>query len=229
MTLHDATELVQSCEACQFHAKKVHHPAQCLHTIPLSWPFAVWGLDILGPFPRNGQAEHANVEVLRGLKTRSFKRKLEACGRGWLGELQSVFWCIRTTTTKSTCETPIFLVYGAEAVLPHEVKHCSMRVLAFNEARQDASRGTDLMLGEEARRQASLPVARYQQALRRYHYRSVHSRTLELGELVLRRVLSWEGFHKLLPMWEGLFRVARVSRPGAVHLDTQDEVPIQNA
>ena len=24
-----------------------------LHTIPLSWPFAAWGLDILGPFPRS--------------------------------------------------------------------------------------------------------------------------------------------------------------------------------
>ena len=27
-------------------------PAQGLQTIPLSWPFTVWGLDILGPFPR---------------------------------------------------------------------------------------------------------------------------------------------------------------------------------
>ena len=38
----------------------------------------------------NGQAECANAEVLRGLKTRTFKKKLEACGRGWLDELQSV-------------------------------------------------------------------------------------------------------------------------------------------
>jgi hypothetical protein len=50
--LQDATELVQSCEACQFHAKQIHQPAQGLQTIPLSWPFVVWGLDILGPFPR---------------------------------------------------------------------------------------------------------------------------------------------------------------------------------
>ena len=27
-------------------------PAQGLQTIPLSWPSDVWGLDILGPFPR---------------------------------------------------------------------------------------------------------------------------------------------------------------------------------
>ena len=45
--LKDATELVKSCEACQFQAKQVHQPVQGLQTIPLSWPFAVWGLDIL--------------------------------------------------------------------------------------------------------------------------------------------------------------------------------------
>ena len=138
--------------------------------IPLTWPFTVWGLDILGPFPRapggcrylyaaidkftkwaeveamrtiqaglavkfikgimsqfgvpnhiitdngsqftdnlfktycsnlgtqicyasvahprsNGQDERANAEVLRGLKTRTFKKKLEACGGGWLDKL----------------------------------------------------------------------------------------------------------------------------------------------
>jgi hypothetical protein len=51
--LQDATTIVQSCDACQFHAKQVHQPALGLQTIPLSWPFAVWGLDILGPFPRS--------------------------------------------------------------------------------------------------------------------------------------------------------------------------------
>ena len=87
----------------------------------------------------------------------------------------------------------------------------------------------DLVLGEEHRRQASLRAARYQQALRRYHYRSVRSRTLEVGDLVLRRVLSRKGMHKLSPMWEGPFRVARVSRPSATRLETQDGIPIQNA
>ena len=51
-TLQDAIELVTRCEACQFHSKYIHQPAQALQMIPLSWPFSVWGLDILGPFPR---------------------------------------------------------------------------------------------------------------------------------------------------------------------------------
>ena len=39
--LQDATALVTKCEACQFHSKKLHQPAQALQTIPLSWPFSV--------------------------------------------------------------------------------------------------------------------------------------------------------------------------------------------
>ena len=85
------------------------------------------------------------------------------------------------------------------------------------------------MLGEERRREAALWAARYQQALRRYHCRNVRSRTLEVGDLVLRRVLSREGLHKLSPMWEGPFKVAHVSRSGAACLAKQDRVPIQNA
>ena len=60
-----------------------------------------------------------------------------------------MLWSIRTTATKPMGETPFFLVYGAEAVLPHEVKHRSARVLPFNKTWQDAMRGMDLVLGEE--------------------------------------------------------------------------------
>ena len=39
----------------------------------------------------NGQAERANAEVLKGLKTRSFNR-LKACGKNWIDELPSVLY-----------------------------------------------------------------------------------------------------------------------------------------
>ena len=35
----------------------------------------------------NGHAERANTGVLKGIKTRTFKKKLEACSRGWHDEL----------------------------------------------------------------------------------------------------------------------------------------------
>ena len=50
-----------------------------------------------------------------------------------------------------------------------------------------------------------------------------------MGDLVLRRVLSREGLHKLSPMWEGPFKVVHLYRPGAARLETQDGVPIYTA
>jgi hypothetical protein len=50
--LQDVVKLVKRCEACQFHAKWIHTLAQTLQMILPSRPFAIWGLDILGPFPR---------------------------------------------------------------------------------------------------------------------------------------------------------------------------------
>jgi hypothetical protein len=44
-------------------------------------------------------------------------------------------WSIRTTPTKPIGETPFFLVYGVEAVLPTELKYGSLRVLAYDEAK----------------------------------------------------------------------------------------------
>jgi hypothetical protein len=45
----DASKIVRTCEGCQFYARKSNLPAHVLQTIPITWPFAVWGLDIAGP------------------------------------------------------------------------------------------------------------------------------------------------------------------------------------
>jgi len=45
----DAIELVRSFHGCQFYAKQTHLPAHALQMIPITWPFTVWGLDLMGP------------------------------------------------------------------------------------------------------------------------------------------------------------------------------------
>jgi hypothetical protein len=45
----DASEIVRTCEGCQFYARKTNLPAHALQTIPVTWPFTMWGLDIVGP------------------------------------------------------------------------------------------------------------------------------------------------------------------------------------
>jgi transposase InsO family protein len=48
----DAIEFVLTCEGCQFYARKTHLPAHALQTIPITWPFAVWGLDLVRPLKK---------------------------------------------------------------------------------------------------------------------------------------------------------------------------------
>ncbi|XP_039787188.1 uncharacterized protein LOC120653529 [Panicum virgatum] len=48
----DATEVVRTCEGGQFYARKTHFLAHALQTIPITWPFAVWGLDLVGPLQK---------------------------------------------------------------------------------------------------------------------------------------------------------------------------------
>jgi transposase InsO family protein len=48
----DATRIVRSGQGCQFYARQTHLPAQALQTIPITWSFAVWGLDLVGPLQK---------------------------------------------------------------------------------------------------------------------------------------------------------------------------------
>ena len=103
----------------------------------------------------NGQAERANAEVLRGLRTRTFDR-LRRCGLRWTDELPAVLWSIRTTPNRATGQTPFSLVYGEEAVLPMELTYGSPRVLAYDDLEQEQLQQDDAMLLEEDRLRAAV-------------------------------------------------------------------------
>jgi hypothetical protein len=49
--LGDAEELVRRFQGCQYFVKQQHVLAYKLVTIPPTWPFACWGLDMIGPLP----------------------------------------------------------------------------------------------------------------------------------------------------------------------------------
>uniref|UniRef100_A0A2N9G9H3 RNA-directed DNA polymerase n=1 Tax=Fagus sylvatica TaxID=28930 RepID=A0A2N9G9H3_FAGSY len=48
----DAVRYVRKCDKCQRFAPKIHQPARELNPLSSPWPFAQWGLDIVGPLPR---------------------------------------------------------------------------------------------------------------------------------------------------------------------------------
>jgi hypothetical protein len=171
--------------------------------------------------------ERANAEILRGLKTRTYDC-LKKHGANWVSELPSVLWGNRTTPSRATGETPFFLVYGAEACLPLKIIMGSPRVQAFDESMQEQLRREDMDFIDERRWQAAIRNARYNQALRCYHQRFMHSRKLRVGDLVLRLVLNREGLHKLSLSWEGPFKVMEVCRPRCVRLATAEGEPLPN-
>ena len=57
-----AKEIVDKCEGSQFYSNMSHKPASALKTISLVWPFAVCGLDMVGPL-RTGRSGYPHVLV----------------------------------------------------------------------------------------------------------------------------------------------------------------------
>jgi hypothetical protein len=108
----------------------------------------------------NGQVERANAEILKGLKTRNYD-DLKKHGKMWIDELPCALWGNRTSPSQATRETPFFMVYGAEAVLPLEVTMGCLRVKTYNKAMQDQLRCEDIDLVDERRWQSGIKNARY--------------------------------------------------------------------
>jgi hypothetical protein len=231
-TKSDTTELVQRCEACQYLSKQQHLPAQQLQTIPVTWPFACWGLEMIGPFkkaqggythvlvaidkftkwieykpiasltsakavefiqgiifrfgipnsiitdlgsnftsselfdfyeqksiqikyasmvhPRaNGQVERANRMILEALRKKIFDKNEKFAGK-WIRELPHVVWSLRTQPSRALHgNTPFFMVYGSEAVLPADLKFGAPRLIFENIAEAEATRLEDVDILEE--------------------------------------------------------------------------------
>ena len=68
------------------------------------------------------------------------------------------------------------MVYGAEAVLPSDIRHDSPRVADYVEADNERARQDALDLLDEERDIAAARSAIYQQDLRCYHNRRVKTR-----------------------------------------------------
>ena len=48
----EAQEYVKKCDQCQRFAPNIHQSKGVLNPLSSPWPFAQWGLDIIGHFPK---------------------------------------------------------------------------------------------------------------------------------------------------------------------------------
>ena len=80
----------------------------------------------------NRQVEAVNKVIVNGLK-----KMLDDVKGKWVEELPHVLWTYRTTTRRSTEETPFSLTYGAETVILLETSFPTTRTSFFNQKDND--------------------------------------------------------------------------------------------
>ena len=95
-------------------------------------------------------------------------------------------------------------------MLPSDLDYGAPRVKAFDPATAAEAQRDAMEVLEEAMLITLLRSARYQQTLRRYHERCIRERTLQVGDLVLRRVMSTKDKHKLSLPREGPYSITKV-------------------
>jgi hypothetical protein len=138
-----------------------------------------------------------------------------------------VLWGLRTTPNSSTGYTPFFLRFGAEAVLPMDVRYGTPCIEANVEedAQMALEDARDLL--DKARDVALVRSAVYQQNLYNCHSRRVRRRSFEPGNLVLR--LKQTSTSKLESPWEGPYVIHKAILGGAYQLrDPKTGVDVEN-
>ena len=123
------------------------------------------------------------------------------------------------------------MVYGSEAVLPSDIAFGAPRIQNYDEYEAESTRCTDIDSAVEHRLTASIQharYARYEQQLRRYHDHNAHEHDFNADDLVLRRIQSTTGAHKLSSPWEGPFIVSGIVVHGTYHLQRPDGTDVGN-
>jgi hypothetical protein len=152
--------------------------------------------------------------IIEGLKKRFYDENSKKGGK-WIYELPHVVWGLRTKPFKATGQTPFFLVYGSEAILPADIMWKSPRVEMCDGGEADEARQLELDSIEEAHCTALVQSARYLQGIWRYHDRNVREWSFRIGDLVLHRIQDESSLHKLNSRWEGPFVVKQVTKLGS--------------
>jgi hypothetical protein len=100
---------------------------------------------------------------------------------------------------------------------------------AIRRSRNRTHQKTRARQHRRSRVNATVQFARYLQGLRRHYNKSTQPRSVQVRDLVLRRIQKVDGRHKLLSPWEGPFIVAKVTGLGTYELMTGDGVQVRNS
>ena len=87
-------------------------------------------------------------------------------------------------------ETPFWLVYGSEAIIPAKVGLTSYRVGNHDEGKNDEAMRLQLDLLDEVRAMVEQRLARYQDLMAKRYNSKVRHWDFQVGDMVLRKVIG---------------------------------------
>ncbi|XP_074342780.1 uncharacterized protein LOC141680456 [Apium graveolens] len=129
----------------------------------------------------------------------------------------------------STGETPFKLVYGTEAMISIEVGSPSHRAINFEEEANKEGLRKNMELIDEVRDQAVERMEKYKEKTREHFSKEARVKNFQVGDLVLRDNEASDPINtgKLMPKWEGPYKIKEVLRLGTYKLLNMDgsEVP----
>ncbi|XP_074299241.1 uncharacterized protein LOC141630301 [Silene latifolia] len=120
-------------------------------------------------------------------------------------------------------QTSFSLVYGAEAVIPSEVLVPTHRYGCQTVEQNKIEMARSLDTVDELRESSYIRMTSYKQSIARTYNKNVKIRTLEVGDLVLRRVFENTKNYKagkFAYKWEGPYQVESVIKNRAYRLMT---------
>ncbi|RDY08230.1 Tf2-9, partial [Mucuna pruriens] len=163
----------------------------------------------------NGQAEATNKVILRGLR-----RRLEEAKGWWVEELPQVLWSYHTTPHSATNETPLRLAFGTKAVIPVEIGEPPLQTKLFEPKANEGKLRANLDMIQEVREAAHIREFAIKARVAKLYNQKVIPRNFKPQDLVLRRTVHKAESNKLMPKWEGPFRVRKEVGRGAYKLET---------
>ena len=123
------------------------------------------------------------------------------------------------------------MTYGVETVIPLETRFPKLRTSLFIQNNNDNLLEKSLDLVEEQRENIMVQLTYYQQKLKQGYDSSVKLRPLNLGDLVLRKVVGTSKnseWGKLGPNWEGLYCITLIASIGAYFLEDLEKKLCRN-
>ncbi|RDX71668.1 hypothetical protein CR513_48942, partial [Mucuna pruriens] len=120
-----------------------------------------------------------------------------------------VVWSYHTTPHSTKNKTPFRLTFGTEAGIPVEIGEPSAHTTLFEPSENETELRANLDMLQEVREAAHIREFAIKTRIAKMYNRRVIPRSFKHEDLVLRNVVQKAKNNKLMPKWEGPFRIRK--------------------